>query len=241
MIKKKLTLFCLLSVIVFTGFKVPKNTGYITDEANLLNAKDRQTLSQYAKNLDQQTSIQVATVIIKDLEGLPIEEAAQAIFKEWKIGQKGKDNGLLFLISTNEKKVRIEVGYGLEGLLPDGKVGRLLDENFIPFAKSGQLSSAIINSHLALLNIIAKDKNILLELPTPPIPQQQKKEIHPIIQGLLLILFIFFLTKGRRFLWPLLLILSSMRGGGRGGFGGGGGFGGFGGGGSGGGGSSRNW
>src|SRR5205814_7168110 len=105
----------------------PKPSSYVSDFAGVIDAQTRQQLESVLAELEQKTSAEVAVVTVRGLEGRDIEGYANDLFTAWGIGKKGKDNGVLFLISPQDRKMRIEVGYGLEGILPDGAVGRIRD------------------------------------------------------------------------------------------------------------------
>ena len=107
---------------------------------------------------------EMAVVVIRSLDGLSIEEAAVKLFELWRIGKKSKDNGLLLLWSTGDRRVRVEVGYGLEGVLPDGKVGAILDAYVIPKFRSGEFDEGLLAGVDALLSA-ARDEPV--ELPSP--------------------------------------------------------------------------
>ena len=106
----------------------------------------------------------MAVVVIGSLDGLSIEEAAVQLFTLWGIGKKSKDNGLLFLWSTGDRRIRVEVGYGLEGVLPDGKTGAILDTYVIPKFKSGEFDEGVLAGVDALLGVA---RNEPVELPSP--------------------------------------------------------------------------
>ncbi len=105
------------------------------------------TVAQLNMVLDQfhkTTGGEMAVVVVSSLDGLSVEEAAATLFALWGIGKKGKDNGLLFLWSTGDRRVRVEVGYGLEGQLPDGKVGAILDGYVIPRFRAGNFDGGVL-------------------------------------------------------------------------------------------------
>src|SRR5688572_1710757 len=104
---------------------------------------------------------EMAVVVIRSLDGLTIEEAAVELFELWKIGKESNDNGLLLLWSTGDRRVRVEVGYGLEGALPDGKVGAILDAYVIPRFKSGEFDRGLIDGVDALVRV-ARDEPLEL-------------------------------------------------------------------------------
>ncbi len=235
-----LTCCLILSPLIsnIQAFSPPNHTGYITDQANILSADQKNQLASMSKKLEAVSGAQVATLIVPSLKGDTIENAAEKTFKSWGIGQKEKDNGVLFIIAINDKKMRIEVGYGLEGDLPDGKVGAILDQYVLPYFKAGNLSQGIISGHLAIIGTL--NPKVLDQAPDAMPQNQQVKQMSPgevLILLILLILIIIGMIISPTFRTFVLLMLLSGRGGSRGNDG----FGGFGGGGSGGGGSSRSW
>jgi uncharacterized protein len=100
---------------------------WVTDTAGALRPDTVARLNAMLADLAARTGAEMAVVVIKSLDGLSVEEAAVKLFEMWGIGKKDKDTGLLFLWSTGDRRLRLEVGYGLEGALPDGKVGAILD------------------------------------------------------------------------------------------------------------------
>jgi uncharacterized protein len=104
-------------------------------------------------DVERASGVEMAIVVIKSLDGRSVEEVAVKLFELWGIGKKNKDNGLLLLWSTGDRRVRVEVGYGLEGALPDGKVGAILDSHLIPRFKSGDFDRGILDGVDALLRV----------------------------------------------------------------------------------------
>lgn len=117
---------------------------WVTDMPGALRADTVARLNATIDGLEQSTGVELAVVVVSSLDGLTIDEAKNKLFALWGIGKKGKDNGLLLLWSTGDRKVGIEVGYGLEGVLPDGKVGAILDAHVIPRFKAGQFDEGIL-------------------------------------------------------------------------------------------------
>ncbi|MEK7298827.1 MAG: TPM domain-containing protein [Candidatus Margulisiibacteriota bacterium] len=230
------------------AFVAPQSQGFVTDVARVLNDQDKAVITQLAASLEKQTGIEMAVVTVPDLHGEPVEDAAVALFESWGIGKKDQDNGLLILLSKNDRKIRVEVGYGLEGILPDGKVGRIIDDYALPAFRQGQYGQGLTNLSLALADTLAKAYKVELPYQSPqqPTPQLDKR-VEWIMTVLLFVIFLgLFGTRGGRRLLPWLLLGTLLGGSHRrhhndfGGFGGGG-FGGFGGGMSGGGGAGRGW
>ncbi len=125
---------------------LPVNNGYITDEASIINANDVVILNAELAQYEKETSNQIAVVIIKSLQGEAIEDVALQIARKWGIGQKGKDNGILVLIAYDDRQARIEVGYGLEGAVPDIIAKGIIDKDLIPAFRDGQYKTGIENA-----------------------------------------------------------------------------------------------
>src|SRR5687767_1747573 len=123
-------------------------------------ARRNATIGQFERT----NGAEMAVVVIRSLDGLSIEEAAVKLFDLWTIGKKSRDNGLLLLWSSGDRRVRVEVGYGLEGVLPDGKVGAILDAYVMPKFRSGQYDEGLLAGVDALLSA-ARDEPV--ELPSP--------------------------------------------------------------------------
>ena len=121
-----------------------KDGTWVTDMPRALRADTVARLNQTIGDIQRTHGIEMAVVVVRSLDGLSIEEAAEKIFNLWGIGKKDRDNGLLFLWSTGDRKVRVEVGYGLEGVLPDGKAGAILDTYVIPRFKSGEFDEGVL-------------------------------------------------------------------------------------------------
>jgi uncharacterized protein len=245
MIKTKALLFAVaaatrLSVVVGAADPYPQPQGYVTDAAGVLDARASSALANLLSELDKKADAQVAVVMVKDLGGRDIESYAVGLYEAWGIGKKGTDRGALILVSVGDRKARIETGYGLEAILPDGLCGEILDQDMIPFFKQGGYSEGILRGAGRVASVVAKDAGV--ELSGVRIPASRSSGNG----GLSLVLFLlllFFLAPVflRNPLLVLLLLNSGRRRGGFGGGGFGGGFGGFGGGSSGGGGASRGW
>ena len=141
-----------------------RNGTWVTDTSATLDPKIVALLNERASAFERDTTAEIAIVVIRSLDGLAIEDAAVKLFQMWGIGKKNSDNGLLFLWSTGDRRVRVEVGYGLEGALPDGKVGAILDQYVIPRFKADQFDQGVLDGVDAL---IAAAKNEPLALASP--------------------------------------------------------------------------
>jgi uncharacterized protein len=216
--------------------------GYVSDFAAVLSRAERQQLEQLLAELEQATRAQVAVVTVRSMEGGEINDFANRLFERWGIGLKGRDNGVLLLAALQERKARIEVGYGLEGVIPDGRAGRILDEHVIPRFREGRYGEGLAAGGTAIAGLIAADAGVRLSIrPAPPRPARARRQERA-ASWLHILVLIIVIPVIIRHPWLLLFLLNS---GGRGGYSSGGfgrgGFGGFGGGLSGGGGASRGW
>jgi len=146
---EKILVFILgLFILAKPAFAVsyPSPTGnLVSDFANILSSDQKHTLENNLLAFEQKTSIQIVVVTIKSLEGDTIENYAVKLFENWKIGQKGKDNGLLLLVAIDDHKLKIEVGYGLEGQLNDAKAGDIIRNTISPEFKNGNYYQGITN------------------------------------------------------------------------------------------------
>ncbi len=132
----------------------PEPEGFVNDFANILSSGTKQTLEQQLAQLEEDSSIEIAVVTVESLEGTTVEDYAVRLFEDWKIGKESEDNGVLFLIAPNEREVRIEVGYGLEPVLTDGKCGRILDNYVIPEFEKGDYDRGTSEGVAAVIKIV---------------------------------------------------------------------------------------
>lgn len=231
----------------------PRN--HVVDLAGIIDANVEAGLNRYLLELEQKTTAQMVILTIKSLEGESIEDfSLKVAHDKWKLGQKGKDNGMLLLVSLKERKYRFETGYGLEGLLPDSLAGSIGRQYLVPYFKKGDYSSGITAAALVVINTIADDAGVKItgmpRLKSRSTSHTRMTPKKPTLMGSIFsILFIIgliylFIKHPRLFIFLMMMSMSGGRRsgwGGGGGFGGGGSFGGGGGGGFGGGGASGGW
>jgi uncharacterized protein len=226
-----------------------KPTGYVNDFAGVLSPQTISSLDSLCQYIDQKGGAQIAVVTVKNLDGDEIDDYAVKLEEAWKVGPKATDRGVLILFAIDDHKYRIEVGYGLEPIIPDGRAGEI-GRSVVPYLRQGDYNAAVTSATQQVAEIIAADAKIPLNgQAEQAVPQRNLQPISPLkaILGLifLLILLVVLLRHGGAglagFLLGMFLGGGGGGGGGFGGGGGGGGFGGFGGGGSGGGGASGSW
>lgn len=207
---------------------------YVQDFANVLSSSEKQQLISLGRAVENKTGAQIAVLTVDTTGEMEMPEYANEAFRFYGIGSKEKDDGILLVLALQDRNIRIEVGYGLEGIIPDGKAGIILDEYAIPYLKAGEPNAAVINTYNALANEITGE----IVQPAEESQQTQGTSIPTwliiiIVVGVLFLDFTFF---GGTLSYFFLSFLS--RGGGGGG---GGGPRGGGGGSSGGGGAGRSW
>ena len=227
--------------------------GYVSDFAGVIDAGSRQRIDAYCAAVEKATGAQLAFVILPELGGEPVEDVANLLYRKWGIGKKGENNGALLLLSVRDRRSRLEVGYGLEPILPDGAAGALLRE-MRPALKVGNYGEAMLVAAHQIGERVAREKGVRIDeavRPRRPVARTGHGVPWPMILiGLLGILYL--LSRGGGgggggpwWMLPFMMMSGGgVPGGGGGGFGGydsGGGFGGFGGGDAGGGGASNVW
>jgi len=154
--------YCLSVSTVSAKINIPdKPVNYVVDLASIIDDNIEANLNKFLKELEQKTSAQVVILTIQSLQGESIEDLSLSIAHDkWKLGQKGKDNGLLLLVSLQDRKYRFQIGYDLEVILPDSYVGKLGREYLVPYFKKGDYSTGIFSASLAVINVIAADSRV---------------------------------------------------------------------------------
>ncbi|MDW8141624.1 MAG: TPM domain-containing protein, partial [Candidatus Bipolaricaulota bacterium] len=142
--------------------EIPAPQGYVSDYAELLSAQARERLTALLRELEAKTTVEIAVLTVKTTKPLDEFQYAVRVFDEWKIGKRGQDNGALFLVASEDRRVRVLTGYGLEGILPDGKVGAILDEFVLPYFREGRYEDGIYKGVWAVALVIAQDANVEL-------------------------------------------------------------------------------
>ena len=154
---------------VYAQSNLPRPTGHVSDFANLLNPTTKQSLETILKEYRDKTSIEIAVVTVSSLEGLTVEEYTLNLAQKWGVGDKEKDNGIVLLVAPNERKMRIEVGYGMEPDLTDGSAGRIIRDTITPYFKeSVQLSDQASKNAKLTEGIVAGVGSILNHLGDKP-------------------------------------------------------------------------
>jgi len=153
--------FCAwLVLLIFSGLasaatlELPSPAGPVTDLARIVDSGTKERLLQVILDVRERTTAEIAILTVPSTAPEPIEQYSVAIFDRWKIGKRGQDNGLLFLVAVQDRRLWITTGYGLEGILPDGKVGEIRDREIVPFFRAGQYAEGILRGTEALARVI---------------------------------------------------------------------------------------
>ena len=224
---------------------------YVNDFAKLLNSSDKLTITGFASELEKKTTTQIAVVTVQTTQPETIQGFSVRLFDQWKIGQKGKDNGVLLLIAFKDRKAWITTGYGLEGAIPDVLARKVVQDIIVPYFKREQYSNGIKEGAIAVISLAAEEYDLQITGKETQIYQTMHRKKSP-LEVIFPILLLFFIISLRSGLLGYFLIGSMVGGRRRGGYwhgagiggsggGFGGGFGGFGGGMTGGGGGGGGW
>jgi uncharacterized protein len=260
--KKRLRLGLLLAAGAFAAqaadWKALRPEGYVSDYAGVIDPASKSQLEAYCAAVERATGAQMALVTVATLEGEPIEDAANAIFRNFGVGSKNGNEGVMLLLAIGERRSRLEVGYGLEAVLPDARAGDILRE-MSPALRDGRYGEAMMAGAETIGEMVASARNVSLSASLPRTIHRTSFNSIPwplVVGGILVLLCLLRLGGPRGYggwsgggflpglLMGSLMARSTWGGRGSGGFGGydsGDGFGGFGGGDSGGGGASGDW
>ena len=230
------------------GHRFPQPTGAVNDFAGVIPAEYRQSMEVLAGEVLRKTGVALVVATFPDIGDNSPEDFVNRLYQAWGIGKKGEDKGVLIFVAVKERKFRIETGYGVEGVLPDGLVGEIRDRYAIPYLRQGDYGQGLFKTMSAIAAVVTGDQATVL---TPDERSRNSSAVREVRLNwrqkiwfaviLLIVLPLLLFTRTGRVIL-LGLLLSGGRGGG-GGFGsfGGGGFGGFGGGSSGGGGAGGDY
>ena len=155
---RHLLLIAFIAAAPARAIDVPFLTGRVVDNAEILKADTRAKLTQDLKALEDRTTHQVAVLTVPTLAGESVEDFAVRVFEAWKLGQKGKDNGVLVVVVPQDRRMRIEVGYGLEGTLTDAQAARIIRERMTPAFKGGDYDGGVVEGVAAIVTVLGGGK-----------------------------------------------------------------------------------
>lgn len=166
---KKLIALFLFVLVASLGFgdNIPAFKGWVNDYAGIISEKNMKTITEVAQDLKNKTGAEVAVLTVRSMSPYTsIEEFSMAVAEKWKVGEKGKDNGAIIVLAMDEREIRIEVGYGLEGLITDGTAGEILDKQVIPYFNGGDFGAGLRRGVCRIANIIGTDMGVELDART---------------------------------------------------------------------------
>jgi len=158
--------FFFLTISLAGAAAVPALRGRVNDYAQILTPEQSNALDAQLARLEQDTGHQVAVLTLPSLDGEDIEGFSIRVAENWKIGKKGFDNGVILIVAVNDRKLRLEVGYGLEGILPDLTANRIIRDYIVPLFRSGDFAAGIISGINAVEKVIRKE----------PLPETARKQ-----------------------------------------------------------------
>ena len=166
----KYLILILLSIVFLPSVKAivsPTSNFYVNDYANILSSETEQYIMNRSVALNNADGTQIVVVTVNDLEGMSIEDYSLKVARSFGIGSAEKDNGLLILLALEERELRTEVGAGLEGIIPDGKSGRIQDEYMVPYLKDNNWDEGIKNGYDAYYKEIVTLNNLNIDYSNP--------------------------------------------------------------------------
>jgi uncharacterized protein len=215
-----LALLICAGVLAHAALTFPPLTGRVVDEADILNAETRQNIATISADAERRTSTQIVVATVKSLQGVPIEDYGYQLGRAWGIGQKGKNNGVLLLVAPNDREVRIEVGYGLEGDMTDAQSKAIIERVILPRFRTGDFNAGVLAGAAAIFHVITGEAP---NLPQGALPPQVRQTNDNDFGWLPILIFFVLFIFGRGMFWPMLFMggLGGL-GRGRGGYSGGG-------------------
>src|SRR5262249_47608334 len=147
-----------------------KPSGYVNDFAHVIDARSAQALESYLGNVERATGAQMTVVTVDSIDDEPVEDVANRLYREWGVGKKGKDEGLLILLAMRERKSRAEVGYGLEPIITDAQAGRTM-RGIQPILRQGNYGGGLLAAAEQFGTQIAQSKGVTIDgaEPLPPL------------------------------------------------------------------------
>ncbi|MCM8760865.1 MAG: TPM domain-containing protein, partial [Candidatus Omnitrophica bacterium] len=166
-IRQAALLWLVFSAFLFPAIaadeKVPRPSGWVNDYADVISEEYRRKITSLIDELEEKTSAEIAVITERSIAPYDEQTYARMIFDNWKIGKRGKDNGVLILLAVKERRWRIETGFGVEGILPDSLCGEIGRNYMVPFFKAGRYGEGIYNGVAAIASTIANDAKIKLQ------------------------------------------------------------------------------
>ncbi|HKP26166.1 MAG TPA: TPM domain-containing protein [Dongiaceae bacterium] len=180
----------LIAAPALADVQVPPLSGRVVDQAGILNSAEEGRLATKLKNLEDNASIQLVVVTLSSLRGSPIEDWGLTLGRTWGIGQKGKDNGVLLIVAPNDRELRIEVGYGLEGTLPDATANAIIRNVIVPRFKAGDMADGISDGVDAIIAALSGAGEQFTPSRREIVGQWVQKSVAPIFFGFMALMIV---------------------------------------------------
>src|SRR3989344_239769 len=204
-------LFGVFSILLFSASAItyPKLSDFVTDNANIIDPAYEQQILELAKAIEQNTTAEIAVVTVTSLEGLPIETYAVELFKQAGIGKKDLNNGLLILIAPNEREYRIEVGYGLEGTIPDIRAREIGTNIFVPNFRNNEYGKGIYDAVAVIGGYLQNNEEVISKYRASYVDSSQGKS--PLYTFIIYLLFLFMVIGFFRFIFGNIAVALGMK------------------------------
>lgn len=210
---RSIVIFCLFwhGLLLFS-LDVPPLTAPVNDYAQLFTKSEVQELNTFLYSVDQNSDLQIAVLTIPSLEDETIEDFSIRVAERWELGKKEKDSGVILVIAAQERKLRIEVGYGLEELITDAQSNKIIRSVIIPYFEKQEYGKGALMGVKNIAGLVLKDESLI----NKTVQEQEQKDSDSIPLPIIIFLIIVFLF-GSRFMpgglfWPLLFFSSGRRG-----------------------------
>src|SRR6056297_3571394 len=167
-------LLLLSALPILSAQSIPDYRGFVNDFAGVIDSDSAGKIEAVARKVQETTGAEIAVVTIDTVDPYAdVDQYSIELAEQWQVGQEGEDNGIIFLMALEERQVRMEVGYGLEGAIPDGRAGEILDEAVLPNLKEGKFGTGFLAGTIEVAHEIAREYNVELgSLEAPPMPAQ---------------------------------------------------------------------
>jgi uncharacterized protein len=185
-------MFAALAALPALALTFPTLTGRVVDEANILDAAQRAALTQKLADLEEKSTDQVVVVTLKSLQGTSIEDYGYQLGRHWQIGQKDKNNGVLLIVAPNERKVRIEVGYGLEGTLTDLVSNFIIQNSILPRFRANDYPGGVTRGVDDIIQVLTGDAEEWKQRAAKQRPDQMPDWVSIVL--IIFVIFIFFMV-----------------------------------------------
>ncbi|MBW2973430.1 TPM domain-containing protein [Candidatus Woesearchaeota archaeon] len=196
---KKLTILLIFLLLIPSVLSIPQYEAYVTDKANIL-GEWTPKIEELIVSIENETTAEIAVLTIESLEDRNLEEYSLQIAESWGVGKKETDNGLLLLIAYKDRKFRFETGYGLEGVLPDARTGRIGRNILTPYFKQGKYGQGVYEAIKEIHGLIKEDPSIVAKYQEQP--AEHYKGFIAVGYGILL-LIVLLLTEKRKHKWKI--------------------------------------